>query len=304
MQAAITSGMSTFLSRLVAVASLFLVTASAGCSADAGEDDGESDVADDDVAEALSKGENGTACLHSPYNCKLRKEGGNRVQSPSDDLFWDVRAGVVRDGSAQPMVTDANGGRIKINYGQTRHFAGKTHVMAMSTENKSAGWYPIDSVVAQDTLRKRIGNVDAKDPQMGKLACYEIRDTDVDPAFALKKVVRDSQADHERAGDYMPLVRANGKRYANLAFNVAGDGLGSPAIDIFLAGTKFQRVNVPTNSGRPHISLRLYTAAANGSYTKPAGTMAFFYGYVVSADGVKRFGWMAQEALKTSGNCR
>jgi hypothetical protein len=308
MQAAITSAMSTFLSRLAAVASLFLVTAAVGCSADTGDgDEGDDDVADSDseVSEALSAGVNGSACLHSPYNCKLRKEGGNRVQSPSDDLLWDVRAGIVRDGNAQPMVTDANGGRIKINYGQTRHFAGKTHVMAMSTENKSAGWYPIDAVVAQDTLRRRIGNVDGKDPQMGKLGCYEIRNTDVDPAFALKKVVRDSDSDHERAGDYMPLVRANGKRYANLAFNVAGDGLGSPAIDIFVAGTKFQRVNVPTNSGRPHISLRLYTAAANGAYTKPAGTMAFFYGYIVSADNVKRFGWMAQDALKAStGNCR
>jgi hypothetical protein len=303
MQAANAWVMSTFLSRFAAVASLFLVTAAAGCAGDAG-DDGDDDVADNEVAEALSGGVNGAACLHSPYNCKLRKEGGNRVQSPSDDLLWEVRPGIVRDGNAQPMVTDDNGGHIKINYGQTRHFAGKTHVLAMSTENKSAGWYPIDAVVKEDVLRRRNGNVDGNDPQMGKMACYEIRNTDVDPAFALKKVVKDSESEHERAGDYMPLVRANGKRYANLAYSVPGDGLGAPSIDIFPAGTKFQRVGVPTTSGRPHVSVRLYTAAANGDFTKPSGTMAFFYGYVVSTDGSKHFGWMAKDALKVSSSCR
>ena len=49
----------------------------------------------------------------------------------------------------------------------------------------------------------------------------------------LKKVVYDSKvgsAGHERAGDYLPLLRASGQRSANLCFNVPGFALGGVAV--------------------------------------------------------------------------
>lgn len=60
------------------------------------------------------------------------------------------------------------------------------------------------------------------------MACYAIRDSH-DPVLELKKVVHDSKVGpngHERAGDYLPLPRANGRRSANLIFSVPGFGLG------------------------------------------------------------------------------
>ena len=93
-------------------------------------------------------------------------------------------------------------------------------------------------------------------------------------------------------------MRANGQRSANLVFSVPGFALGGATTDHFPAGTAFHRVSVPTDSGRPSISIPLYVKDGNGAYTKKAGTMRFLYGYVVSSsDGVKRFGWMAQDAL-------
>jgi hypothetical protein len=271
-----------------------------GCSGDPGT---EEPLADSEVAEALSAGVNGEACLHSPFNCKLRASGGNRVEAPGGGQDWAVGPGTVRDGAGGAMIADTNGGSIAVNYGQIRHFAGQTLVMAMSTANGSAGWYPIDAVKEESTLRARIGNVDAKDPGRGKLGCYQIRNSD-DEKLAAKKVVKDATDSHERAGDYLPLVRKNGRRYANLAFSVPGDALGAPSVDIYPAGTKFQRVDVPTSSGSPHLTVRLYSLASDGHYTKPAGTMTFVYGYAMGAEGTKRFGWIPLDALTASSGCR
>ena len=284
------------------LASLFAGSFLVGCSGDADDPAGAEDVADSEVTEALTAGVNGDKCVHSAYNCALRAVGGNRVELADGTLPWAVSAATVRDGLGDPMIKDTNGGHIEVNYGQIRHFAGETLVMAMTTQNASAGWYPIASVKDEAGLRARVGNVDAHDPGKSKMGCYEVMDA-ADAALVPKKVVRDAQGDHERAGDYMSLVRANGKRYANLAYSVPGDALGAPAVDIFPAGTKFQRVDVPTSSGRPHLTVRLYAKATDGHYTKPDGTMTFVYGYVVGAGGVKRFGWMAAAALKAAGGC-
>lgn len=116
-------------------------------------------------------------------------------------------------------------------------------------------------------------------------------------------MVKDSTATHERAGDYLPLPRANGVRSANLVFSVPGFGLGGATTDHFEAGSKFQRVQVPTFEGSPSITIPLWTKAANGHYTKHSGDMRFFYGYIKASDGVKRFGWMAEDALQVSTGC-
>lgn len=283
------------LSHITVVAAVTL-TALSGCSSV----DGDVDEVDD-LSGELTAGVNGSKCIASPYNCAFRSSGGPRVLTADGDDSWAVEGGAsVRDGNGTALVTQG-AGKLKFNYGQTRFLAGKTHFLAMSTDNGSAAWFPADHVVHEASLRAKIGNVDAKDPGRGKMACYEIRST-YDKSIELKKVVYDSDSTHERAGDYLPLLRNNGKVSANLVFSVPGFSLGGAVTDHFPAGTKFQRVDVPTSSGRPSIDIPLWVDAGDGHYTKRSGSMKFVYGYI-RGDGVKRFGWMAYDALKVSSGC-
>jgi hypothetical protein len=260
--------------------------------------------ADPGVSAFATKGVNGPGCVASPYNCKFHI-GGNRVETAAGGESWKVVAGAdVRDGNGASLALE-RGTALTFNFGQTRLLAGKAHALALTTSNGSAGWYPMDHIVDEAAFRAANGNVDAKDPKLGKMACYEIRNSH-DTTLELKKVVYDSQVGatgHERAGDYLPLVRANGKRSANLIFSVPGFGLGGATTDHFPAGTKFQRVDVPTDSGRPSISIPLWVKDGAGAYKQQSGTMRFLYGYVVASDGVKRFGWMAQDAVMASSGC-
>lgn len=264
-------------------------------------------AADDDEAELAPrffKGVNGDACAESPYNCKLRVSGGNRVltNDPDDDNSWAIAAGVpIRDGNGTIVGTNSKG-RTTFNYGQLRTFAGESYVFAVSTSNKSAGWMPLSSISGKTSFESKLGKVSALGSGLAKLGCYQIKDSH-DPNLELKKVVYDSKVTHERAGDYLPLVRANGKRSANLVFNVPGFSLGGVAVDHFPAGTKFQRLEVPTNSGPPSIDIPLYVKDGDGRYRKKDGTMKFIYGYVIAATGTKRNGWMAYDALQVSDGC-
>lgn len=265
----------------------------------------EADLVDTSVIFAArgSPGVNGDYCIASPYNCRFRG-GSSRVQNAAGGERWAVIPGAsIRDGNGKVM-TVQTGDRMTFNYGQTRALAGKAHALALTTSNSSAGWYPFDHIVSEASFRKRVGNVDAKDPRAGKMACYEIKNSH-DASIELKKVVYDSQVGpngHERAGDYLPLVRANGKRSANLVFSVPGFGLGGATSDHFPAGTKFRRVSVPTSSGRPSIAIPLWVANSKGRYIVRSGSMRFIYGYIVG-NGVKRFGWMPLDALKVSSGC-
>ncbi len=286
---------------LVALAALGALTA--GCSADSGDEaNDDADVVSDDAA--LSGGANGGACLESPYNCKLRVNGGNRVADATGSIDWETKGGTVRDGMGNPIAEEKSGAHLKFNFGQARVLGGKLHILAMTTAARSAGWFPLDGVVKKSELQKAIGRVNGDDPQMGKMACYEISNVEPNAALAAKKVVFDATDTHERAGDYLPLTRANGKRYANLAYNVPGLALGGPSIDILAAGTKFQRVGVPTSATGPHLGVKLYVQNSDGHYTKRDGTLFFYYGYVVAADGAKHFGWVARDALQVSSGCK
>ena len=252
----------------------------------------------------LYAGVNGDACTASPYNCKLRVSGGNRVETndTTDDDAWGLVTGVpVRDGNGTVVATSTKTSGT-FNYGQTRTFAGETYVFAVSTSNSSAGWMPLSSIKGQDSFADKVGHVSALGSALGKLGCYAVRNSH-DTTLEFKKVVYDSTADHERAGDYLPLVRANGQRSANLTFNVPGFGLGGVAVDHFPAGTKFQRLDVPTDAGAPSIDIPLYVQDSAGRYRTQSGTMKFIYGYVVAATGTKRNGWMAYDALSVSSGC-
>src|SRR5262249_53572828 len=151
---------------------------------------------------------------------------------------WAVSSAPVVDGNGNVMATDTLP-YLRFNYGQRRHLNGVTHVFARGTSAGSAAWFPIDHVVSEKVLSERLGDVKAHDTGEERMGCYAIRDWH-DPALEMKKVVYDATGSHERAGDYLPLPRANGARYANLAFNVPGFALGGPSIDIYPAGTKFR----------------------------------------------------------------
>lgn len=280
-----------------------------------GELDGDADVeegvTEDEIVDTSSvdasrtvPGENGTHCVASPFNCRFRA-GSARVTTPTGGVTWSIRSGAsVRDGNGHAMFVQG-GGPMTFNYGQTRALAGKAHALAVSTSNLSAGWYAIDHIVDEAAFRDAMGEVNAKDPGDGRMACYEVRNSH-DASIELKKVVFDSKVGdegHERAGDYLPLVRANGARSANLVFSVPGFGLGGATTDHFPAGTRFRRVAVPTSSGRPSITIPLWVKDGEGRFRKRSGSLRFLYGFVRAQDGAKRFGWMAQDALKVSTGC-
>ncbi len=287
-------------SALVLAAASLLALPATGCLVAASESESSSEEVDASE-DALTPGVNGSACLHSPYNCKLRASGGQRVPNANDDS-WGVDQGApIVDGNGDLMIVSSKD-HMTFNYGQTRHIFGVTYAFALSTSNGSAGWFPMSAIKSEDVFRDRVGEVNAKDTGGKRMGCYAIRSS-VDESLIEKKVVYDTTASHQRAGDYLPLVRTNGQRYANLAFNVPGFALGGPAIDIYPSGTKFQRVDVPTDTGRPSIDIPLWVKDGSGRYRKQDGTMKFIYGYIVSKPGHQRFGWMAYPALKVSSAC-
>lgn len=266
--------------------------------------EGEQDTSvDADPLAVSSKGDpgvNGQYCKGSAYNCRFRFDD-SRILTNDGDEHWGITPGAsIRDGFGKPLATQT-ATTMRFNYGQTRLLAGKAHALGASTSNGSTGWYPIDHIKGEASFRSKMGNVDAKDPGQGKLACYEVRST-YDASLAPKKVVHNSTSANERAGDYLPLVRRNGEASSNLEFNVPGFGLGGAVSDHFRAGTKFQRVGVPTATGKPSITIPLWVKGGDRKYSKHSGDLTFLYGYVVG-DGVKRFGWMAQDAVTPSTGC-
>ena len=171
------------------------------------------------------------------------------------------------------------------------------HILDQLPENLEA-----HRILGEASFRKQNGEVNGRDPGQGNMACYEVANSH-DASIELRKVVKDSVATNERAGDYLPLMRVNGQRSANLVFSVPGFGLGGATTDHFVAGTKFQRVQVPTFSDVPSITIPLWTKNAAGRYLKHSGDLRFFYGFMRASDGAKRFGWMAEDALQTSTGC-
>lgn len=203
--------------RFASLAALALATTACVVGADEPLDDPD-DLIDPLLAEAdpaaLTAGVNGTACVGSPYNCKFRATGGPRVTTAGGEESWAVDPGAsIRDGNGRAMFVQT-GSRLTFNYGQTRYLAGAAHALALSTSNRSAGWYPIGRIAGETSFRARMGEVNARDPGRAQMACYRVRDSH-DATIELRKVVFDSDSTHERVGDYLPLVRASGERSAS-----------------------------------------------------------------------------------------
>ncbi len=274
-------------------------------SPDAGDDVEEGESSSQAVKTA--QGVNGGACYKSDYDCKLRVNGGNRIEHTDGTVEWGVVSNTpVLDGNGDVLGIDKSS-TLKFNYGQRRIFGGQEYVYAMTTSNHSSGWFPLAKVKSADALGPRVGSVHAHREGLAKMACYEVRNSS-DSELEQKKVVKDTDSSPgpagEAAGDYLPRLRANGKRSVNLIFNVPGYALGGPAIDHFPAGTKFQRLDVPTEAGPPSLDIPLWSEDANGRFLKPAGALKFIYGYVTTKTGEVRVGWIAYPAVTPSNGCQ
>jgi hypothetical protein len=295
--------MHRFLAALTVVATL----STNACIATGTDSEETEETGDEREAEgvSLSRGVNGGACYLSPYNCKLRVQGGNRIAHVDNTLDWGVNDAMLLDGNGDPLGMATNS-TLKFNYGQLRTFGGAKYVYAMASTTRSSGWFPLSAVKSADVLIGRVGDADAHRSGLAKMACYSVRN-DMDESLAAKKIVYDTKSPAgpvgEAAGDYLARVRANGRRSINLAFNVPGFGLGGPAIDHFPAGTKFQRLDVPTGTGAPSIDVKMWLQDSAGRFRKPAGELKFVYGYVVTKTGTVRTGWLPYPALQQSTGC-
>ena len=303
------------------------LTTFVGCAADTGdEDDGSDEEATEAVDSEISSlrpGVNSKGCKRSAYNCSLNPGAGTqRVRRADGKETWGVETarlvarGYIDPATAKPAVPvhDGNGERMgfssktsfTLNFGQTRRMNDVTYVYGLSTGIGSAGWIPIDVFLHEGSLRDKVGEVNARGGDLKDMACYEVRTT-FDKSLESYKVVKGAKENESmEPDDYLPTKRANGKIYMNLAFNVPGDALGGPSVDIFPAGTKFQRLDVPTWEGSaPSIDAKLWKRrAGTKTYDVDSGkTMKFLYGYVKSKTGSVRYGWMAADGLTPSKGC-
>jgi hypothetical protein len=299
------------------VAAAAMLTMTSGCAADSSDDGAGAEETSTDSSEisTLRPGINSAGCKRSAYNCGLNPGHDQRVYRADGGQSWAVDPSwVATHGLGGVPVVDGNGDLMGIskktdftlNYGQTRRMGNTTYVIALSSGLGAAGWVPIDSFQHVQSLRAQVGEVNARGERLKDLGCYEV-DTTFDPKLDTFKVVKGAKINESKEpNDYLPTKRANGKIYANLAFSVPGDSLGAPAVDIFPAGTKFQRIDVPTWEGRaPSLDAKLYSRpAGSDAFTVLSNrSMKFIYGYVKSKPGAVRYGWMAIDGLKVSSGC-
>ncbi len=276
---------------------------------------------------ALRRGVNSTACRRSPYNCQLHPgAGGQRVtglpSAPTSSApawpinpSWLTSRGYVTPGTGRPYVpvVDGHGELIGptskmafvLNYGQTRHMGALTYVFALDTGLRIPGWVPVDAFLDAALIRQRVGEVNAHGAGLKRMACYEFDDTYPARLDHYKVVKGATDKDSEEPNDYLPHPLADGRWYSPLCFSVPGAALGAPSVDLFPAGTRFQRLDVPTwESAAPSLNATLYAKPAGSTaYTQPAGSMKFVYGYVKTKDGTVRYGWTGYDGLKVSSGC-
>lgn len=293
-----------------------------GCAAEPSDEE-EGEAIDSELA-SLRNGVNSDGCKRSAYNCALHPGAGSqRVPTATGAETWGVDPKWLTDHgfvdpatkAARVPVVDGNGDLMglskttdfTLNYGQTRRMNNRTWVMALSAGVGSAGWIPIEAFLHADSLRAKVGEVNAHGAGLKDLACYEVKST-FDADLDKYKVVKGAKVNESKEpNDYLPMKRGNGKVYANLAFSVPGDALGAPAVDIFPAGTKFQRIDVPTweSGSAPSLDVKLYSRTPGSTAFNELSNrrMKFLYGYVKTKDGEVRYGWMPADGLAVASGC-
>jgi len=265
------------------------------------------------------KGVNGPDCSeYSPYDCRLGVQRQvARVVNDNYDNAWSLA-----HSSAGWPILDGNGNQVgteygraaTFNYGQSRSFDGELHVLAMSTSAGVAGWLPYKSLADWGSFKAHLGDVSAKDDGLKELGCYEVagsvaadKESEFN-AFEELKVVRYAPAteSEEKVMNYTSYARGGPEHtvLANMVFNVT---LVSPTIDVFQAGTKFQRLDVPTSDHIPSLDVDLWKwgrcdhdGKTEDSYCEKAGQLKFIYGRVITPAGGARYGWMALEGTDVS----
>ncbi|WP_394849338.1 hypothetical protein LZC95_18060 [Pendulispora brunnea] len=257
-------------------------------------------------------GKNGSTCIYSAYNCQLRADAGEDiVRTAGRDDDWGIDSGaVIRDGNGDVLalvaVPDAGGvPRVPFQYGQRRELpdAGM-HALAAKTSNDSPGWIALSDILGLNSFKDRMGPiVIAQSEGLARMACYRILDR-TEPDLEGAKFVYDAADKDPSGADYLPAVRANGKRSASLAFNVPGSMMRGTIIDHFPSGTRFQRLNIASTFGGQHVDAPLWIKDAEGRYRTLHDRQAlpFVYGYVLTSAGERRTGWMAYAALGPVNN--
>src|SRR5438128_898618 len=125
----------------------------AGCAAEQGDESEATDSAEED----LTPGVNGGACKNSPFDCKLRVSGGNRILTNDGGELWHVKSGEdVLDGNGNVLGVEKST-QMAFNFGQVRVMRGKAHAFAMSTSNGSSGWYPMDAIEGKASFDQKVG---------------------------------------------------------------------------------------------------------------------------------------------------
>lgn len=254
----------------------------------------------------LFAGKNGAVCIYSEYNCQLRADAGEDiVRTAGRDDDWGIDTDtVIRDGNGDALgrttVPEAGVPRVSFQYGQRRDLADAgMHALAAKTSNDGPGWIALSDIPGLTSFKERMGPIiNAQSDGLARMACYRILDRS-EPDLEAAKFVYDA-ADKEPSGaDYLPKLRANGRRSASLAFNVPGSVMRGTVIDHFPSGTPFQRLNVVTTFGAAHVDAPLWIKDADGRYRTMHDRQAlpFVYGYVLTSSGEKRTGWMPYAAL-------
>ena len=265
---------------------------------DAPFEDVDADGDGGDAEPRIFAGINGAECVHSAYNCRLHPDGGDHVLINGGGDDWTVTANaVLRDGTGVALGNSTDES-LEFVYGQTRDFSGEAHVFAVRTSNGSPAWVLLSIVGGRDSLENKVGSVSAHREHLGRMACWQIKSTSEADIESLKFVYDATESD-PTVGDYLPKIRANGKRSAGLAFNVPGTGLEGTIIDHFLAGTTFQRVQVTTQpTVGPSIDVTVWKQDGEGRYRVPLRQMTFIYGYFIDpTSDTRSVGWMAMDAL-------
>jgi len=212
----------------------------------------------------------------------------------------DARAGRIAmvDGRGHSIGVLGDVVGVELNNGIRKHIDGKWYVYAFSTAlasgQRASGWIPLRSLTAG--ARRHLRSVPRRvTPSPHRVRVRSrFRITGGDPAAFMhgehgEKAMRVAPnfTQGRRAVDY--LARSYGESGPLVHVNWGPPGRTAFAFDTFRVGVTFYRV-----AGVRAVRTPLYL---EGSSTRAGKSLTFVYGYVM-AEGVRRFGWVAMEAMR------
>lgn len=268
----------------IALCLLIAAAAAPGCLA--GELSGGEDLDALDESGELTPFSSPSECDRSSYNCKLPAAviDRNRIYNYATGSYsWPIAAGAhLRDGLGNVRGVVA-ASAVQINYGLRKPLAGTNHVYAFATTLTTgvhvSGW--VRETALKHGPITRMKTVRHHDPGAGDYQTVWTVTGGNPAAFGELKVSAGFSGPGRKATDY--LTRPGG--VFNLCYNLPG--MGGVAIDTFPVNVPFRRAR-----GVSQLEIKLYPPGS----AKAAGTMSFVYGHIG-----QRYGWIARDALGTSG---